>query len=126
MGRLKTLPPRLGALPSRLGHAAGGTREEREAERLRQRDKEKPWRKWYYTARWKKLRQEVLVRDCYTCQKTGQICTGKYPDGTSPVVDHKRPHRGDPELFWNIDNLETVSKAYHDSEKQKAERRFDP
>jgi hypothetical protein len=38
------------------------------------------------------------------------------------VVDHIKPHRGDPELFWDEANLMAVSKAYCDSEKQKAEQ----
>ncbi len=35
-----------------------------------------------------------------------------------PVVDHVRPHRGGPDLFWDEDNLQAVSKAYHDRVKQ--------
>lgn len=122
MARLTTLKPKLSTLPPRLGPAKPATREEAEAQRLRQRDQEKPWRKWYYTRRWKKLREEVLKRDLFTCQKTGIICTGKHPAEDSPVVDHKTPHRGNPVLFWDMNNLETVSKVYHDREKQKAER----
>ncbi len=47
------------------------------------------------------------------------LCIGKYPADDSPVVDHIKPHRGDETLFWDPSNLQTVSKAYHDSEKQK-------
>ncbi len=43
---------------------------------------------------------------------------GKYPAPKSPVVDHVRPHRGGPDLFWDEDNLQAVSKAYHDRVKQ--------
>ncbi|WP_235882942.1 HNH endonuclease [Rhizobium rhizophilum] len=81
-----------------------------------------PWRSWYGTERWKKLRRQVWARDHYRCQKTGVLCIGKYPSDNSPVADHKIPHRGDPVLFWDLENIETVSKAYHDSEKQKQER----
>jgi len=62
------------------------------------------------------------VRDAYVCQRTGVLCIGKHPAPNSPVADHKKPHHGDPSLFWNIDNLHCVSKAYHDSEKQRQER----
>lgn len=93
-----------------------------EAARLRERDQTVNWRAWYKTERWRKLRLQVLLRDAYTCKHTGIICAGKYPADNSPVVDHKIPHRGDEQLFWDIENLQTVSKAYHDSEKQKQER----
>ena len=122
VGKLKSLSPRLIPLGNRLSPPRMATREEQEAARLRQRDKATPWRKWYYTSRWKKLRQEVLIRDNYTCQKTGVICGGYYPSDTSPVIDHIKPHRGDKALFWDAANLQTVSKGYHDSIKQREER----
>ena len=117
MGRLKSLPPRLAPAAPRLGRLPGD-----ETARLKERDQNVSWRKWYKTERWRRLRIEVLMRDSYTCQKTGVICAGKYPADDSPVVDHKRPHRGDEALFWDKGNLQTVSKKYHDSEKQKQER----
>lgn len=117
MGRLTTLKPRLTAMAPRLGRVAGD-----EQARLRERDVNVTWRKWYKTERWRKLRLEVLLRDAYTCQQTGIICMGKYPAENSAVVDHIHPHRGDEQLFWNMKNLQTVSKGYHDSEKQKQER----
>ena len=93
-----------------------------EAARLRERDQTVHWRAWYETERWRKLRLEVLLRDAYTCKQTGVLCIGQYPAPNSPVVDHKIPHHGDEKLFWDPENLQTVSKAYHDSEKQKQER----
>jgi len=35
------------------------------------------------------------------------------------------PHEGDPRLFFALDNLQTVAKAWHDSVKQARERRAD-
>ena len=81
-----------------------------------------PWKAWYKTARWRALRHQVLVRDAYTCQRTGLLLGGKHPAPDSPVVNHKRPHRGDERLFWDPNNLETVSKAVHDSEIQREEQ----
>lgn len=81
-----------------------------------------PWKAWYKTARWRHLRQEVLIRDAYTCQRTGQVLGGRHPAPDSPVVNHKRPHRGDERLFWDPNNLVTVSKAVHDSEIQREEQ----
>jgi 5-methylcytosine-specific restriction enzyme A len=80
------------------------------------------WRDWYKTARWQKLRLEILDRDLYTCQRTGVLLIGKYPAPDSPVVDHVKTHRGDERLFWDRDNLMAVSKAYHDSTKQAEEQ----
>jgi 5-methylcytosine-specific restriction endonuclease McrA len=104
-------------MPPRLGRAVGD-----EKARLREREVNTPKRKWYHSERWKKLRLKVLERDSYTCKQTGAICVGKHPAPNSPVVDHIKPHHWDEQLFWDIDNLQTVTKAYHDSEKQKQER----
>jgi len=81
-----------------------------------------PWRKWYNTARWERLRQQVFVRDGYVCQRSGVLCVGKHPAPNSPVANHKVPHKGDPKLFWDIDNLETVAKEVHDGLIQSEER----
>lgn len=117
MSSLSNLKPTLGGLPSRIGQAP---RDERE--RTQQRDTANPWRAWYKTARWQKLRAKVLKRDLYTCQRTGVLLTGAYPAPNSPVVDHKKPHRGDEALFWDENNLHAVSKAYHDKVKQAEEQ----
>jgi len=118
MGRLKTLGPRVSALQPRLGYAPGDERA-----RDRQRAATQPWRSWYKTERWRRLRERVLIRDNFTCQQTGVLLVGRHPAPNSPVVDHIIPHRGDPELFWDENNLQTLSKAYHDSRKQAEERR---
>lgn len=78
---------------------------------------------WLNTARWQRLRLKILERDCYTCQQTGQLLVGKFPDPNSPVVDHIVPHRGDPDLFWDEDNLQSVTKQWHDRVKQSLEKR---
>src|SRR5688572_10745903 len=78
-----------------------------------------PWRKWYKTARWSRLRHRVFVRDCYTCQ----CGCGRLEGDTSLLVaDHKTPHRGDERLFWDEANVQTMLKACHDSKKQKEEQ----
>lgn len=81
-----------------------------------------PWHGWYNTAEWQRLREITLLRDMYTCQKTGVLLVGKYPAPNSPVVDHIKPHRGDRRKFFDPDNLMAVSKAYHDSIKQAEEQ----
>lgn len=122
MAKLTTLKPKLSTLPPRLGAVKPTTRKEAEAQRMRQRDRDQQSRDWYNSRRWRKLREEIWARDAYTCQKTGVLCIGKYPAANSPVADHIIPHRGDEAMFWDKSNLQTVSKAYHDSQKQREEK----
>jgi 5-methylcytosine-specific restriction endonuclease McrA len=119
MAKLKTLRPLVGTIKPLVGRMPGD-----EKARHRERDSTQAWRAWYGTERWKKLRRKVWARDAYICQKTGVLCIGRYPADNSPVADHKIPHRGNAALFWDEDNIETVSKAFHDSEKQKQERQL--
>jgi 5-methylcytosine-specific restriction endonuclease McrA len=79
-----------------------------------------PWHKWYKTARWQRLRQQVFLRDHFTCQMPG---CGRLEGNTSRLVaDHKQPHRGDERLFWNEANVQTLCKRCHDEKKQKDEQ----
>jgi len=116
MGRLKGrgLPPRLKPMPPRL--TALPPQAQGEDGQRRSKD-------WLNTARWQRLRLKVLTRDAYTCQQTGTLLSGRHPAANSPVVDHIEPHRGDPDLFWDEDNLQSVTKAWHDSTKQSMEKR---
>lgn len=38
------------------------------------------------------------------------------------VVDHKKPHKGDLDLFHDPNNLQSLCKHHHDSAKQMIER----
>jgi 5-methylcytosine-specific restriction endonuclease McrA len=116
--RLRRVTPRVAALAARVPAPASGGGEQ---ERNRTRDALQPWRSWYKTARWQKLRREVLLRDGLRCQATGVMLVGRHPAPNSPVVDHIVPHRGCERLFWAAANLQAVSKAWHDSEKQRIE-----
>uniref|UniRef100_UPI001555C9FB AAA family ATPase n=1 Tax=Mangrovicoccus sp. HB161399 TaxID=2720392 RepID=UPI001555C9FB len=120
MGRLKTSRPRLSAHASSSGRSI--TRADAERSRMAARDADREWRSWYDLARWKRLREAVLEKGMFTCAKTGTLLRGKPPAPDSPVVDHIRPHNGNPDLFWDEDNLQLVSKAWHDSRKQAIER----
>ncbi len=57
-----------------------------------------------YDATWEKYREDFLShnRKCYAC---GEFAT---------VVDHLRPHKGDIELFWKVDNFIPLCKYHHD------------
>lgn len=115
MARLKAVRPRLRTLPSRIGGAAGDRRAFDQA-----RDRQ-PWRRWYKTARWQRLRWAVLVRDMFTCAR----CQRLEADTSQLVADHRKPHRGDEALFWDEGNLWTLCKTCHDSWKQRVEGRGD-
>lgn len=111
MGRLTNLGPQLATLAPMLGritdvHGHNSTLE--------------PWRKWYSLARWKRLRMQVLERDMFTCKCGCNVLEG---DTSQLVADHIKPHRGDPVLFWDPRNLQTLLKTCHDRIKQREERR---
>lgn len=114
MGRLKSAPNRLEALPPRLATAPAG-----KPPTERERSDFNPLRKLYRTARWAKLRWAIFVRDLFTCQMCGRI-----EANTSRLVcDHRQPHRGDLALFWDPENLQTLcASPCHSKHKQKLEQ----
>lgn len=114
IARLKAVGPRLSVAAPALVRPGG------EAERLAARTAERP--NWYSLARWQKLRAARLRHDGWTCCQTGEALTGTHPEWNAPVVDHIVPHRWDPDLFWDFANLQSVTKQWHDSEKQRLER----
>lgn len=111
MGRLRSLPPRIGGLPPRI---ARGTDAEGHSRVL------EPWRAWYSLKAWEELRQRVFLRDDFTCQCG---CGTFIDDPAERVADHRKPHRGDRALFFAEDNVQTLWKPHHDGWKQRQERR---
>lgn len=77
-----------------------------------------PWRKWYSTAQWERLRQATFLRDRYQCQR----CKRLEGNTSKLICDHVTPHRGDQSKFFNPDNLTTLCKPCHDSAKQREEQ----
>jgi 5-methylcytosine-specific restriction protein A len=69
------------------------------------------------TNQWEKARAAYLAEHplCVMCKADGRL-TG------ATVVYHIKPHKGDPELFWNPANWQAVCKPHHDRDKQRAER----
>lgn len=105
------MAPRLGGLTARLQRPTDSEGHSANLE---------PWRKWYSLARWKRLRIEVFIRDHFTCQ----CGCGRLEGNTSKLVaDHTKPHRGDPVLFWDPGNVQTLLKPCHDRLKQAEEHR---
>jgi len=72
---------------------------------------------YYSTAKWKRLRLEQLQRHpfCTFCLQL-EIRT------PATVADHKTPHRGNPVLFFDPLNLQSLCKPCHDSAKQRLEK----
>jgi 5-methylcytosine-specific restriction endonuclease McrA len=75
---------------------------------------------------WPVFKQSPLFRDhpwhWPVCQRTGVLLVGGKHSPNSAVIDHIKPHRGNLELFWDEDNLQAVSKEYHDKVKQSLEK----
>jgi 5-methylcytosine-specific restriction endonuclease McrA len=117
MSRLTSIKPRLAPLDNRLAILP---RERAEAERLKAREKQMKWRRWYKTSRWRKLRMQILIRDMFTCQMSG--CGRIEVNSSLLVADHKVQHHGDEDLFWNPSNLQCLCKPCHDGIKQRMER----
>jgi 5-methylcytosine-specific restriction endonuclease McrA len=112
--KLTQLRPQIGRLPPMLGPAPGD-----EKGRDRYRTDAEPWRAWYKSARWKRLRLSVFTRDLFTCQECGRI----EPDTSKLVAHHSRPHKGDERLFWDEGNIETACTPCHDGPIKARERR---
>lgn len=112
MGKLTNLRSSIGTLSPGIGYAPGDTKAADKS-----RNQLAPWRAWYKTARWLKLRQVILLRDLYRCQMCGRVSS------TGMVVDHVRPHRGDEHLFWDEGNLQVLcGSPCHSKHKQALER----
>lgn len=111
MAKLQVLRSTIGRLPSTIAFAP---QDDKERDRFRD---QQHWRKWYRTARWKRLRWATLLRDRFTCQRCGRL-----ESNTSKLVaDHVKPHRGDERLFWDGE-LVTLCSACHSGEKQRLEK----
>jgi 5-methylcytosine-specific restriction endonuclease McrA len=72
----------------------------------------------YQSTSWRKLRKQHLVRNplCVKCIEAGTPAPGT-------VVDHKQPHRGNLDLFFNPLNLQTLCREHHNRDKQREEVR---
>jgi len=74
------------------------------------------YRRWYYTTRWRELRKAQLQREpwCHLCHAAGRRTRAS-------IVDHRTPHRGNPDLFFDPGNLASLCKPHHDATKQREE-----
>ncbi len=75
---------------------------------------------------WSLCDRKPFVTPCAPLQRTWEAtvrASNMTAVPNSPVVDHTRPHRGDPDLFWDEDNLQAMLKEYHDRVKQSIGKR---
>lgn len=112
MPRLASLASSIATLPPRIGYQPGVP-----AQRDRYRADTQPWRQWYRTHRWQKLRWSVLVRDCFTCNRCKRVIARK----GEAICDHVEPHHGDHLKFW-AGPFQTLCAHCHNSHKQQQER----
>ena len=81
-------------------------RAERERERRWPSRQAEAGRALYSTAAWLALRAEQLAAHPICQDETG--CTV-----LACQVDHRRPHRGDPRLFFDRSNLRSLCASHH-------------
>jgi 5-methylcytosine-specific restriction endonuclease McrA len=64
-----------------------------------------PWRRLYNCKNWRNLRTRVLARDpiCKICNRNA-----------ANVADHIKDHKGDPALFYSLENLQGLCAPCHD------------
>ena len=82
----------------------------------RRRDDTLPWRAWYKTSRWQKLRWSILVRDLFTCQ----MCHRIEADTSKLHCDHVDP-KSKATDFW-AGPFQTLCAHCHNSIKQSEEK----
>ncbi|OOL15993.1 HNH endonuclease [Ochrobactrum sp. P6BS-III] len=76
----------------------------------------RPWLRLYRTARWQRLRERQLTAHplCAYCMQQEDVTA-------ATICDHIIAHKGDEDLFWDADNLQSLCKPCHDRIKQREE-----
>jgi 5-methylcytosine-specific restriction protein A len=71
-------------------------------------------KKLYNSKRWKQMRVAQLAKEpwCATCLEEG-----KHTFATQ--VDHIKPHRGNPQLFFDETNLQSLCRSHHSTKTAK-------
>lgn len=94
MARLRTIPHRLKAAPTRLASPREG--------------KPSHGGKWLYGRQWRKARRVFLQAHplCVHCQQEGRVTA-------ATEVDHITPHRGNEAIFWDESRWQALCKMHH-------------
>lgn len=111
MGKLKTVSPRLavasGARLPVLGNGGSARAVKGNSSAARG-----------YGYRWQQARASFLAANPLCA-----LCSTDLSPVAATVVDHKIPHGGNDDLFWDKSNWQPLCKHCHDSVKQRAENR---
>ena len=72
-----------------------------------------------YGSRWRKARATYLRQHplCVECEKAGRTTA-------ATVVDHRIPHRGDPVLFWDVNNWQALCAECHNRKTAREDGRW--
>lgn len=72
-----------------------------------------------YGARWRRAREVYLQNNplCVMCEAEGELTP-------ATVVDHRIPHKGNYELFWDVSNWQSLCKQCHDRKTVKEDGGF--
>lgn len=81
------------------------------------------YRKLYKLKAWIRLRPQALLRDGFTCQRCKCRLKRGRTEPQSAVVHHLKPHKGNTDLFYDIDNLQSVCWSCHSGAIQSEEAR---
>ena len=69
------------------------------------------------------LKLSTLVNDSYQCRTCRTLCGGLPGADTAPIADHITPHHGDPDLFYDPENLQCLCLRCHNRKTAGEERR---
>lgn len=75
-----------------------------------------PWRAWYSTKDWHRIRGRQLKVEPYC-----RMCAEARVETPATTVDHIKPHRGDRYLFF-AGPFQSLCTRCHNSIKQRAEK----
>lgn len=104
-------------MPPTFRPAGQASRRERKREHDTKRRREKPWRRWYGLAVWKRIRAAQL-----TAQPWCELCLERGETVAATVVNHVVPHRGIWSLFVS-GPFQSLCAPCHDGEVQRRERK---
>jgi 5-methylcytosine-specific restriction enzyme A len=74
------------------------------------------YRKWYSSAAWRHLRAAQLEASPWCA-----FCRHSRRRTRATEVDHRVPHRGDRQRFFDPGNLVSLCKPHHDATKKRLE-----
>lgn len=80
----------------------------RQRQQMIQDHRDNKWLYLYKSARWQAMRDAQLRKDplCCKCRKQNRLTP-------ADTADHIKPHHGNPDLFYNADNMQSMCASCH-------------